>query len=146
MKTDYKILDSGQALLELIIVVPLFIGFIFSLLLFYSKIIKEETNTHVKRSLGVCQSSYSQEERQVAGWSLYEGSREILEYKGFLVFNPSTLFQASFKEDGVFSDKKHIKKSSSQFCSQDGVFFVESDIFDTGNSKGLHVCTDTQDY
>ena len=126
--------------------VPLFIGFIFSLLLFYSKIIKEETNTHVKRSLGVCQSSYSQEERQVAGWSLYEGSREILEYKGFLVFNPSTLFQASFKEDGVFSDKKHIKKSSSQFCSQDGVFFVESDIFDTGNSKGLHVCTDTQDY
>lgn len=137
--------QSGQSLVEFIVIAPLFF-IVLSGVLFLSHLqtrhfIDDQTQT----SLQISQFLFSSAERQQAQWSQSAlESQHALGSVADASFHPSLAYpSAKNKNQGVFADKKHLQQGNSSDCLQSPSYQVSA-----GNNEefSLSTCSSKNGY
>lgn len=125
--------ESGQSLVEMVVILPLFFIVLSGFIFIYHQQIKSFTDEIAQSALAVSEAHFENEERISAVWSSsFEDSNSMLIKEANSAFNPSAFFETSVDmKNGVFLDKKNIKYKSyksnpSDYCSLNAIYDVVS--------------------
>jgi hypothetical protein len=127
----YRNNESGQSLIEMVIVLPLFFMILSGFIFVFQQLIRSFSDEMAKSALVVTEAHFDKEERMKAEWSnVYEDSQEIFNKVAKSALNPSSFFNQSVDtKNKVFMDKKFVKQEMKhsilpESCSLDALYRV----------------------
>jgi type II secretory pathway pseudopilin PulG len=141
---SYKNRQSGQSLVEMLMVLPLFFIVLSGFIFIFQQQIRGFTDEMAQSALAVTEANFEKGERSKADWpSALGDSQDLLNKVTENVLNPSAFFSRSVDmKDGVFVDKKPVKQAFkytnlSEYCSLNAIY----DVVAKGNgSFELNTC------
>lgn len=123
--------ESGQSLVEMIIVLPLFFIVLSGFIFIFQQQIRAFSDEIAQSALAVTEAHFEQGERREADWgSAFEDSQKLLNKVTENALNPSSFFnRGADMKDGVFVDKKPLKREFqqnklAQSCSLHAIYSV----------------------
>lgn len=123
----FKKEESGQSLLEMLLILPIFFMVLSGFIFIFQNQIRVYTDEMAQSALLVSEAHFSNEEKQIANWdSAQENSLSLLSKQAEVALNSSRFFKNSVDtKDGVFLDKKYVKKAAHlDSCSFEALFQV----------------------